>query len=443
MMTLLERAMQRIRLFMAETMGLGSLDSSARVDAGLMIAAGALSAIFGLWLFYQLDFDVMCRSVDTWLDSDPARAIAGLHSRHDMVHDRSNIHPLWGIGVATFFMTAHGLGLVNLETMSASYVALSAFAFAVAFLTALRLLRFSRIDSLLVYALFMSTSGAWLWFGIPELYILGGVSLLIPLIWLSLPRGQHDQWTGPLQSLISLSITITNWAGGLLAALLALGVRRAMQTALIAFAAAGILAVLQYRFFLESGGFFNIWTERWADYGTTGTFLDHTRAFFITTIAAPMPDLLQIDSTYRMELGDRLSRLQFAPVTNSPSGIVALLLWTALIIRGLTEVRSGLIDPKAAVFVIGMVAFNFVLHAFYGVETFLYALHYLPFMVIIAGWSLLRDKGRLFIRAIAVAAIIAGTFHNYPLFVDLSAWYNMLPPESVVADPTVLIPACT
>lgn len=440
--TMPERYFDRLKMFVTGTMGLRAPDRSLRADALLAVAAGAGTAIFATWLFYQFNFDVMCRSMDIWLDSDSGRIIAGLNSRTDESHSRAHVHPLWGIGVALPFILLRGLGLVSLQTMSAAYVAICAFAFAAALYTAFRLMRLSRTDSVLGVALCLSTSATWLWIGLPELFFLGAFSLLVPLIWMNVPRGIHDQWSGPLQSLVSLSITVTNWAAGLLAAWLSLGLRRAFVTAVIAFAAAGFISVAQYLLFPEAGAFFNIWKERWADYGATGSFLDHVRAFFLSTIAAPMPDLREIDTTYRMAFGDRLSRLQFAPVTHSPAGITALVLWGAMVARGLIVAWRGKVGRNTAFFVVVMVIYQFALHAVYGIETFLYSPHFLPFLTIIAAWSLLSEGHKTISLAIVIAAITAGMLHNAALFQEMAAWYNALPVDSIVPDPRLLIPAC-
>lgn len=436
------RFRDRLTIFLTGTMGLRAPDRSLRMDTLIAVAAGAATATFATWLFYQFNFDVMCRSIDVWLDSDTGRVIAGLNSRMDEAHSRAHVHPLWGIGVALPFILSTNLGLVSLQSMSAGYVALCAFVFASALYTAFRLMRLSRVDSLLGIALCLSTSSAWLWIGLPELFFLGAFSLLVPLIWMSVPRGVHDQWSGPLQSLVSLSITVTNWVAGLLAAWLSLGRRGAIVTAVIAFAAAGFISVIQYRLFPEAGAFLNIWTEGWADYGQAGSFLDHVRTFFLSTVAAPMPDLLAIDADYQMAFGDRLSRLQFAPVTDSPSGIAALLLWGVLIIRGLFLAWQGKTGRKAALFVVAILIYQFVLHAAYGIETFLYSPHFLPFLTIIAAWSLLSERHRTATRILMATAIIAGVLHNAALFADMTAWHNQLPIDAITADPRLLTPAC-
>ena len=425
---------------MSSQLGLAPPSHAFRIDAALTLLAGLVTGGFALWLFLGLDFDVMCRSINVWLDSDPGRIVGGLGSRFDAMHIRSNLHPLWSIGVTMPFIILSGL--VGAQAMSAAYVAFSGAVFGAAVFVALRRLGLHRLDSFLLLALCLSTSCAWLWLGIPETFVLGGASVIIPLIWLSLPRGLHDRWSGPLQSLVSLSITITNWVSGSFAALLALGIRRAFQVGVIAFAVRGILAVLQYAVFPTSGAYFNIWAEKAAQYGESGTLWQHVQTFFLSTLAAPVPDLTVVDASLQYELNDRLSRLQLEAPTGSPAGIAALILWAGIAGRGLWAAGKGAVPLKIAQFVLGMIGFNLLFHAVYGIETFLYALHFLPLFTFVAAWSLLvPGRGQWAMRAAITAAIALGMVHNLALFETMAAWHNAIPPE-LVSDPEA-IRSCT
>ncbi|MEO3388977.1 hypothetical protein [Mesorhizobium sp. CAU 1741] len=428
---MLERYRHSVEEFFGSTLGLRWPSRGFVTDAGLALVAGLVAAGFAVWLFFRLDFEVLCRNLDVWLDSDPGRVVAALSSRFDQAHHRTNLHPLWSIGVTTPFLALTKLGIMDMKAMVTTYVALSAASFGASIYIVLRLMRVQRIDSFLALGLCLSTSSAWLWFGIPELFLLGGVSFMVPLIWLATPRGQHDAWSGPLQSAVSLAITITNWVAGLFAALLALGLRRGALTALIAFAMTGFLAMLQYRFFPQSGAFFNVWTESWVDYGTQGTFLQHVQAFWLTTIAAPMPDMVTVGPGFVFEFGDRLSRLQFVAPSTSPIALATICAWGILAARGLWVAARGAVQPKVALFVLTMIAFNFILHAVYGIETFLYSLHYLPFFTFIAGWGLLADYGRPAMRALVVVGIFLGSINNMSVFESMMNWHNAIPPETV------------
>jgi len=426
---MLERAGRSVQDHLVSQRGFAGRVRFFAIETGLAAIAGVVTAVFSVWLFTRLDFEVMCRSLDLWFDSDPIRIVAALTSRFDQMHFRSSIHPLWSIGVATPFLAL--VKLVGVKAMVTTYVGFSAAAFGATIFAALRMLRLGRLDSYLLLGLCLSTSSAWLWLGIAEIFPLGAVSMVIPMIWLAAPRGGHDRWSAPLQSLVSLAITITNWVAGLLAAFLALGLRGAAQTGMIAFTAAGLITVVQYRFFPQSGAYFNIWTEETV-YGTTGTFLQHARTFFLSTIAAPAPDLM--DVAKGIQPGDRLSRLQFAPPTFSPVGLAALGLWAVLALRGLWAAANGAVSLQIASFVLGMILFNFALHAVYGIETFLYSLHFLPFFTFVAAWSLLPARGRTIMRAAIAAAIVFGMIHNFALFELMAGWHNAIPPE-LVADP--------
>ncbi|MEQ9505940.1 MAG: hypothetical protein RLO80_06680 [Hyphomonas sp.] len=423
-----ERIGGSLRNIMTSQLGLDRPSLALRVDAALALLAGLVTGGFALWLFFKLDFALMLSAIDIWLDSDPARIIASLQSRSSDAHFRSNVHPLWSVGVALPFVFL--TSLVGVKAMTATYVAISGAVFGAFVFAALRLMGLQRLDTFLLLGLCLSTSSAWLWLGIPETFALGAASLLVPLIWLAAPRGLHDRWTGPAQSLISFSITITNWSAGILAAFLALGLRRSVQTTIVAFAIAGFLAIVQYRLFIESGAFLDVWSEHWADYGLSGTLWQHAQTFFLSTIAAPTPDLAAVDHTLSYEFGERYSRLQFSTPTESPAGIVTLLLWYLIAARGVWAAANGAVQPKIALFVGAIIGFNLILHALYGIETFLYAMHFLPFFTFVAAWSLLLPgPGRAIMRVAIVAAIALGSLHNLALFNTMAEWHNSLPVE--------------
>jgi hypothetical protein len=433
---MLERYRHGVKDFLGLTLGLKWPSRAFAVDAALAVVAGLVTAGFAIWLHLRLNFDVMCRSYDVWFDSDPARMIGSLQSRWSGEHARSNLHPLWSIGITTPFVVLFKLSILDIRETVTAYVAFCGAIFGGSIFAALRLLQLGRLDSFLLVALCLSTTTSWLWLGFPELFVLGGASVVVPLIWLVVPRGRHDVWSAPLQSVVSLSITITNWTAGLYAALLGLGWRQALQASMVAFTICGVGAFLQYFFFPASGSFFNVWTEKNETYGVTGTLLQHLSAFFLTTIAGPAPELMDVAAKgmhYALDgTGDRASRFQFSPPTNSPMGIATLVLWGILAVRGLVIAARGGVEPKVVFFVVGMIAFNAALHAAYGIETFLYAPHFLPLFIFVVAWSLLSLNGATAVRMSIVAAVIVGMIHNSALFTQVADWHNSIPPDLVI-----------
>src|SRR5690606_18368783 len=113
------------------------------------------------------------------------------------------------------------------------------------FYVSARSLALRPLDAAVTTGLMLSTSGAMFWLPMPETLAFAGASMLVPLVWLAARRGEHDLVTAPLQSLISLSMTVTNWMSGLAASALGLGLRRALRISVVVLLLAAGLSIVQ------------------------------------------------------------------------------------------------------------------------------------------------------------------------------------------------------
>ena len=397
------------------------------VDTALALGMGLVFGAFSLYLFWQIDFAVMCRSWDIWFDSDPVRVVSAVHSRLDSFHGRSSIHPLWSLLVASpFILITKAIGL---EPSVALYVFMQGFVLGAMFFATLRVFSIRRPDAALVSLLLLSTASAWFWFGLPETFLLGAASMLVSVIWLALPRGLHDTWSAVAQSMISFSMTITNWFAGIAAAVIGLGFRRAFFVSCAAFSFVSVLAVLQYRVFPASGKFMNIWPDH-RFVGVNGTFWQHVETFFFKSFAAATPHLVLPQGDTRPAV--ELSRMQIAELASEPSATLYVSIWAGLIYLGIHAVREGNVARKPALLVGSIIVFNFLLHSLYELETFLYSMHSIPFFAIVAAWSLLGSWRPIVTRGMIVAAIGLGMFHNSAKFAEVIAWHNALPLSAVM-----------
>lgn len=363
-----------------------------------------------------------------WLDSDVARIVSALSSRFNFFHYRSETHPLWSILVTTPFNVL--AKVASLRDVTTAYVAAQAAALGFAFYIALRVFRIGRLDAFIVGALFLSTSTAWFWIGIPETFVWGGVSLLIAVIWTAAPRGAHDVWTGPAQSVLTLAMTVTNWVAGLAAALIALGWKRAFTVTAMGFAFASGLSVLQNFLFPFSSKFLWIWGED--DGIVREPSLHYLQVYFLHPLSMPFQQLGQLGDPPNTLV--RSSNIESLSTSASIESILYLALWGALVAGGVWTVVKRKASFKPALLVGVIIASNLALHAFYGDETFLYAMHFAPFFTIVAAWSLLSG-GRMFVRAAIIGAAVLGFWHNGQQFERMVDWYNTLPTEYLTFQP--------
>jgi hypothetical protein len=397
-----------------------------------LIAVGF--AAIALMLSARLDYRLLCANYDVWFDSDAVRVVDTMGDRYGNMHGRSNFHPLWPLAVdGPLYVVAKLLGLKMAVKV---LVATQAGVFGGTLYAVVRAMGAARVDAVLSAALFLSTAASWFWLPIPETFVLGAASMLVSVLWLALPRGTHDQWSAPLQSIVSLSITISNWFAGLLAALIGLGWRRAFVVSSIAFSIVGALTFVQYRLFPKAGALFNIWRDNDMSHGARGDFLQHAQTFFVHSLAAGHP---QLHVTNTLIEAGIMSRMQFATFEPSAATIGYLLAWAVLAAAGVFAAVRGHVSRQVALLVGGVLVFCFCLHAVYGLETFLYSMHFAPFFVLVASWALLLGKPiRNVMRGLVLVAVMTGALHNGAVFADMSAWFNRIDPATVAGSDTAL-----
>jgi hypothetical protein len=405
-------------------------------DMHIGTAVAVIFSATSLGLFMQFPFETLYSNYNYWFDADPYRALHAIEDRWSPMHSRSDVHPLWSLFFVTPVMAL--AKLVGLRAAIAVYVAGSAALLGAALWIAMRSTKLTRLDSALGCLLFLSTASAWFWLGFPETFALGGVTVIVPLIWLSLPRVPNDTVFGVVQSLLSLSVTITNWWFGLLAAALKLPWKSAIRVSFIAFGVGAALSVLQYLIYPNSGSYFRFANEVTNGYGAPGgTAWQRVQALWAHSLAAPVPQLLS--PTEAPPFGLRLSRFQFSSIAHDPISLAYFAGWLMLLVLSCRNAIKNVIPAHLSVFVAGGLGFTFCLHLVYGPETFLYGLHIVPLLTIFATWSAQSRERIWLVRAIMIVTIVLGMAHNSSAFLEVSRWHASLPlpdggPESYNAN---------
>jgi hypothetical protein len=125
---------------------------------------------------------------------------------------------------------------------------------------------------------------------------------------------------------------------------------------------------------------------------------------------------------------EHLSSVQHVAIAHTPLALAVLACWAVLLGFGARAMANGAIARPIAIFLAGTLAFNLLLHLVYGPETFLFAIHFIPILTIIAVLALKGGLHRAWLRLLVVAAIGFGMAHNGAAFTELVAWHNHLPP---------------
>ncbi|MDX2099585.1 MAG: hypothetical protein SFW36_17540, partial [Leptolyngbyaceae cyanobacterium bins.59] len=196
-----------------------SLITSRGLDIFLLSLVAILSgtvAFFGAQEIHPALYED--RASAGWFESDTSRVFKNM-TDPSSDHLRDKLHPLFSpiaytvVQFVKFAVTPESISTVHLSC------ALFAAVWGAFFFILLRALTCRPLDALVFSSLAVTSASAIFWFTVPETYLLGSLSIISALLVAALAEFQSIQpfWyitTGAA----TLSITITNWMVGILAA---------------------------------------------------------------------------------------------------------------------------------------------------------------------------------------------------------------------------------
>lgn len=273
----------------------------------------------------------------------------------------------------------------------------------------MRLIGTRILDAVLLTALAATSAGSMFWFLAPETYLLGTLSIVLCLFVVAL--ASRRDWPWVVAAAMSLSFTVTNWMAGLAALI----VNRSLGRAAILAAASLVLVIAGWgvakAVFPQPGSLFllpNVVKGETVFVGheDAGGIPEKLSGALVGPIVAP-----DLQRTSPQETGPLLS-FQATAVTTWSSGNVLFLVAAALWMVVLAYCVARLIArPTRFNVSLGLTLLGqLVLHLIYGDETFLYALHFVPLLVLVVATALSTGKRR--VLAPAVAILLAVVFAN-------------------------------
>jgi len=317
-----------------------------------------------------------------WFQADPERVIAVDTDAHSHFHYRDSVHPLYSLMSYPVVAVIRAAGGTGPLVAARIYHALIAGAWSAALLLVLLLIRLPVSVALPYTLLGMASASSLFWFSIPETYGLGSLTILLVMAlaaWKERRPTPTALWV--LASAGTLSATVTNWSAGVLASITCLRWRRAVAVTILAGALVGGLSFLQRRLFPSAGLFvFGFLGEsQYLSHDVAGSLWPVSRVLLFHAMV--MPKLL------RLPLPDSnqfLLSVQAAPIGSGTAwGVPAAVLWAwVLIVGAVGGLRRWPLRPMLAV--IGSLLAQWIIYVFYGNETFLYAVQFLPFLVLVA-----------------------------------------------------------
>lgn len=340
---------------------------------------------------------------DVWFDADLPKHACMMLDRDARQHASSADHPL----VSSVLSGAAVIAGVSSKDHAGfpRAAGLGAAVWTLLFFSLLRRIGCARVDAVAFCLLAASSAAAIMWMAVPELYVLGSLTLLVP-IWAIAGRRQPAAVQEVLVSAASLALTTSNWMSGLLTSWVRRPWREAMQisaNALMLIACVWIAQSLWFpsnEFFLGSTRFFELARD-----DERATPLDAITVFVGHSVVMPAV-IVKSDGAWR-----GLS-IQGASLGSSGwLGGTAMALWGVLLVLGARQLISDRPLGPDRLVVIGTIAGQLVLHLLVGRETFLYSMHFAPLLILVAAHGSL-GRARFLVRALTLALIVTGATNN-------------------------------
>lgn len=341
-----------------------------------------------------------------WFDSDVRRYIKSFESRFYWGHVRSQVHPLFSLLVCTPINIAHRQLGIRLPTLLVSFLALAAASWGIAYFAVLRLIGLCILDTLLICLLALSSSSVLFWVGIVETYVLGSLTMIVPLM-LGATRHDETRWSSAyfVATACSLSVTTTNFVAGILLCATTFHWRRAIQLLMNALLIVLVLFQIQWYLYPASRSFLTPTLEtRYVvihpkptaagsvPAGSLPGMVRRLRSIFLDSIV--MPRAHRLGPGGRPDLQSESLTISRSNVTSeSALGCVGIALWILLLSSSVPVLIQGPANRRFRIMLVGILGFQVVLHLVYGHETFLYSMHFGPFLILAASFSLKASSG--------------------------------------------------
>jgi hypothetical protein len=385
------------------------LARGAGPDVALMTAL-ALGAGMASWQAARRIPPVVMQEarLDLWFQGDVPQVMESFSSAASPRHARTNRHPLFSLFLYPPVKLLRVLG--GLEPAEAMRWCLAAAAslWAAMLFGLLRSLSCPRPDAALFTALAASSAAFLFWFAVPETWPFGSLTLLLALALVarSERRALPLSWYSVVSAL-TLSMTVTNWMGGLIAAFVRLPWRKALAVTAAALALVAALWTLQKRLFpaaqlASRPGYF----AEHVFHPSSGGPRRIVEAFAVHSMVMPAITHKQ------RSVHSRLSVQDSRPGSGSPWGAVAAPVWILLLCLGAWALLT--VEARRPLrLAIGLtLAGQFALHlVFGGQETFLFSLHWLPLLVLVAACSVLT-RARPAALGLAAVLLVCATVNN-------------------------------
>jgi hypothetical protein len=370
----------------------------------LGLGAGLLAAAVAFVCSKAIPREAFLSTHDVWFEGDLRRVFANMVDRNSD-HYRSKVHPLFSLVAYAMVWVPRRLLAMDAVLSVRIVGAVVAFVWGFLLYRLLHTITRNAIAAFLLTCTALASASFLFWGTVPETYLFGSASILFAL--LVTLKASELRVMGAVAA--TLAFTVTNVMAGLAAAIITLPWRRALQAAANALCIVVLLWGVQ-KYAIPSTQFF-IGDKEEKDYMfrlDADRVSSVARSFFVTSMVMPTPT-----RETRYYQPEAILFTQHAPV----SGWAALIAWLALLLLGMAGLRDAADIRPLRLALLLTLAGQFALHVVYGEETFLYSLHFMPLLILLAAFAF-RTRFRAIAFGLAGALLLTAALNNVQQFND-------------------------
>lgn len=343
---------------------------------------------------------------DMWFDADIPKMVRMMSSRWDGKHEVTSEHPLMSLVIYTpvFVLREGPIGLTVLEAIHLTWAGWAAL-WTITLFILLRVVGCRSFDATLFTVLGMTSASSVFWFTVPEAFSIGSVTIIMALCLTAWAKQSKSPLVSyGLINILTLSITVTNWMVGIFATILNMKWQRALFVIENSFLAVVLLWYVEKLVFPEANFLF-LSSGRVLKFlfsPKPSRVLETICAFFSHSVVMPA-----IEVFHRSPNMQVMTVQQSFPGSGSALGLLAVIAWVVLLSLGAWACFSVMRKSRLIQLIGLTLAAQLGLHIVFGGETFLYSMHFLPLLIVVAAcvtFTRFRVPGLILAVIVAVCA---------------------------------------
>jgi hypothetical protein len=385
---------------------------SGWTDAAICVALALLAAFASYTASALIDpIALDPQTGDVFFNGDTPRIFANMTDRGSS-YFRTAVHPL--LPLVTWVPVTGLRTIAGLEPIQAVrlYLAAAAALWCALIFILLRRRECRRADAVLFTALASSSAAAVFWFAVPETYALSSSTILLALLFVAeAERRRFSMRWFVAVNVVTMSVTLTNWMAGILATLQFRTWRQAWRIGAVALAIVTVLTISQRLFFSGVRPPLYKLDEELTLFARPISVVGMGEAATTFAVhAMVMPAAIVTENPGQPDWPQLRPRHGAGGWVRS-IGRLAAGVWIALLVLGTGAFAWRRPLGRMDVVLAGTLAGQLVLHLIYGTETFLYSLHWLPLLVLLAATSTLT-RLRIAALALCTGLIVLSAINN-------------------------------